>query len=101
MDNFLLQSQNPNVLLAIFFISIECFRRGICPRVRSEVCGSDGKTYRNECEFSRVKCRTNPDHVIVYPEKCRIFDSDFKASLSDTPTNISKQWPKSSGLLDV
>ncbi|KAJ1607768.1 signal peptide and kazal repeat-containing protein [Cryptosporidium canis] len=36
---------------------IECLRRNKCSSILLPICGSDGVTYRNPCEFKRARCR--------------------------------------------
>ncbi|XP_029772193.1 follistatin-related protein 3 [Suricata suricatta] len=35
------------------------------------VCGSDGATYRDECELRAARCRGHPDLRVMYPGRCR------------------------------
>ncbi|KAK2086788.1 hypothetical protein P7K49_032695 [Saguinus oedipus] len=39
--------------------------------VRLQVCGSDGATYRDECELRAARCRGHPDLRLMYPGRCR------------------------------
>ncbi|KAK9173220.1 Kazal-type serine protease inhibitor domain protein [Cryptosporidium meleagridis] len=36
---------------------IECLRKNKCSSILIPICGSDGVTYRNPCEFKRARCR--------------------------------------------
>ncbi|XP_063607245.1 turripeptide Lol9.1-like [Penaeus indicus] len=41
----------------------------ICPAIYAPVCGSDWKTYSNQCNLEAAKCR-NPRLRLVRPGKC-------------------------------
>ncbi|KFU92766.1 Follistatin-related protein 3, partial [Chaetura pelagica] len=36
-----------------------------------QVCGSDGFTYRDECDLLTAKCRDHPDLEVMYQGKCK------------------------------
>ncbi|XP_032034362.1 follistatin-related protein 3 [Hylobates moloch] len=38
---------------------------------RLQVCGSDGATYRDECELRAARCRGHPDLSVMYRGQCR------------------------------
>jgi hypothetical protein len=40
-----------------------------CTTDYNPVCGSDGKTYSNECNLKAAKCK-NPSLTIVHPGEC-------------------------------
>jgi hypothetical protein len=40
-----------------------------CPKIWQPVCGSDGKTYGNECELNNAKC-TNPKLALASKGEC-------------------------------
>ncbi|DBA00261.1 TPA: hypothetical protein N0F65_007905 [Lagenidium giganteum] len=42
-----------------------------CPEILAQVCGSDGKTYDNECLFEYAKCSQNLEIKIVSKSKCK------------------------------
>ncbi|XP_019393777.1 PREDICTED: follistatin-related protein 3 [Crocodylus porosus] len=44
-----------------------------CSRLprKLQVCGSDGYTYRDECELLTAKCRDHPDLEVMYQGKCK------------------------------
>lgn len=46
-----------------------------------QVCGSDGYTYRDECDLLTAKCRDHPDLEVMYQGKC-------KSRCSRTPTPL-------------
>lgn len=36
-----------------------------------QVCGSDGATYRDECELRAARCRGHPDLRVMYRGRCQ------------------------------
>ena len=40
------------------------------------ICGSDGKTYDNQCHMEFVACESNSDITIKHPGKCRDYEAD-------------------------
>uniref|UniRef100_A0A8C6YMC2 Follistatin like 3 n=1 Tax=Nothoprocta perdicaria TaxID=30464 RepID=A0A8C6YMC2_NOTPE len=44
-----------------------------CSRLprKLQVCGSDGVTYRDECELLTARCRDHPDLHVMYQGKCK------------------------------
>ncbi|XP_028394352.1 uncharacterized protein LOC114518524 isoform X7 [Dendronephthya gigantea] len=64
-----------------------------CPPKTKRVCGSDGKTYINECELRKQSCTTKTNIKVLHEGKCNpcdekhcsnnaqcVVDSDYKAS---------------------
>ena len=59
------------VLFALVILMTACKDISECPLTVDEVCGSDGKTYRNKCVFGVEKCRLGDDDLeYVKPGKC-------------------------------
>jgi coxsackievirus/adenovirus receptor len=44
-----------------------------CPRTTKRVCGSDGKTYVNECELRKQSCTTKTNIRVLHQGKCSKF----------------------------
>ena len=44
-----------------------------CPRATKPVCGSDGKTYVNECELRKQSCTTKTNIRVLHQGKCGKF----------------------------
>ena len=51
--------------------STGCFRRDFCPLKYSPVCGSDGRTYTNECAFESETCSRNSYHILLHHGECK------------------------------
>ena len=43
----------------------------VCPKILKPVCGSDGKTYNNECLLNIVKCESNGKIVKKQDGPCK------------------------------
>lgn len=48
-----------------------------------QVCGSDGYTYRDECDLLTAKCRDHPDLEVMYQGKCK-----SRCSRAPTPLHL-------------
>jgi hypothetical protein len=44
-----------------------------CPPATKHVCGSDGKTYVNECELRKQSCTTKTNITVLHQGKCSKF----------------------------
>ena len=44
-----------------------------CPPITKRVCGSDGRTYINECELRRESCTTKTNIRVLHDGKCSKF----------------------------
>ena len=44
-----------------------------CPRKTKKVCGTDGKTYINECELRKESCKTKTNITVLHDGKCSKF----------------------------
>ncbi|KAH7650514.1 extracellular protein [Cryptosporidium bovis] len=65
---------------------LECLKHNKCSRILFPICGTDGVTYRNPCEFRRARCK-NPTlrraNILV----------PCGSSLSDDVSNIIENMP--------
>ena len=41
-----------------------------CQEIYEPVCGSDGKTYSNQCKLDITKCKENPNLHVVSAGEC-------------------------------
>ncbi|XP_050436691.1 agrin-like [Adelges cooleyi] len=62
--------ENPEVCRLDFNRQATCACSEFCNEDFNPVCGSDGKTYSNECFLRRQACRTMPDLRIIFRGKC-------------------------------
>jgi len=70
----------------------DCFHfnacHSICPTVYQPVCGSDGKTHNNGCEFEKYKCNTQQWHLkILHNTPCSRWGMEQPADDLPEPTN--------------
>ena len=43
----------------------------MCPAVYRPVCGTDGKTYSNNCELGKQACKSGSSLAVAYKGECR------------------------------
>lgn len=48
----------------------QCVCSTRCPNKDSPVCGSDKKTYDNDCELLREACQTNTNIILLHHGRC-------------------------------
>lgn len=52
------------------------------------VCGTDGATYNDECQFKMRRCRTRTDVELAYYGKCQGKDNQYTTSVGEGWTLI-------------
>ena len=67
-----------------------------CPPTTKHVCGTDGRTYINECELRKQSCTTKTNIRVLHPGKCSKYFIiltcviRFLISYPRRPTSLSK-----------
>ena len=55
-----------------------------CPKSKKKVCGSDGKTYQNECELERKACKKPELNLkVAYKGKCEIESEEVENAVDE------------------
>lgn len=50
--------------------------------IKHAVCGSDGKSYRDECALLMARCKGHPDLEVMYQGECKSEDTPVLQELS-------------------
>ena len=63
----------PKAINVSFFLPAKPKCSQACPKILKPVCGSDGKTYNNECLLNIAKCESNGKVVKKQDGPCKYF----------------------------
>lgn len=64
-----------------------------------QVCGSDGYTYRDECDLLTAKCRDHPDLEVMYQGKCKskVQSCPYPTAFHPHPVPVLSPFPVGQG----
>ncbi|XP_005112976.1 turripeptide Lol9.1, partial [Aplysia californica] len=67
----------------------ECRCSYVCPTEINLVCGTDGRTYSNQCLLRKQACKSRADIRVLYNGKCSPGFSFIKGTVQDEYNNAN------------